>query len=62
MFYINTRYSGEVEMVDQFDNRKEARAMLSEYQLSAPEMGYYLSSRATREWRESEKDVDSDAG
>lgn len=57
MFYINTKTIDGVETVDQFETRKEAREMLSEYQMSAPEMGYYLSTRATREWRESEKEA-----
>jgi hypothetical protein len=49
--YINTRYGGSVETVDEFADPKEARKMLAEYQMSAPQMGYYLSSRCTKEWR-----------
>ena len=52
MFYINTRYGGQTETIDEFETRKEAREMLTEYRLAAPVMGYYLSIRCTREWRE----------
>jgi hypothetical protein len=52
MHYINTKHGGAVETVDEFEDRKEARKMLAEYQMSAPYMGYYLSSRSTKEWRE----------
>ena len=54
--YINTRDQyNHVETVDEFETRKEGRAMLAEYQLSAPSMGYYLSSRSSFDWRESKK-------
>lgn len=51
MKYINTRYPGYVETVDEFETYKEAREMLKEYRLASPEMGYYLSNRCTNEWR-----------
>ena len=55
MKYINMRgpYHAGVETVDQFETYKEARAMLAEYRLSDPYNNYYISSRSTREWRES---------
>jgi len=54
MIYINISYRGGVlETVDQFDTRKEAYKMLLEYQVSNPSGHYHISSRATKEWRES---------
>ena len=51
--YIQRKGSGYLETVDEFDSRKEAKAMLKEYRLSDP-MGYfYLSSRACKAWRDS---------
>ena len=52
MTYINCRTQYGVETVDEFSTRKEARAMLKEYIMSAPGMGYYLSQRCTKEWRD----------
>lgn len=51
MVYIQRKGAGYLETVDQFETRKEARAMLSEYQLSDYSAIYYLSSRACKEWR-----------
>jgi len=51
--FVNTKAGGAVETVDSFETRREAREMLREYQMSAPGMGYYLSTRATKDWRES---------
>jgi hypothetical protein len=48
--YINTKAQGAVETVDEFETRKEGLAMLKEYRISAPGMGYYLSGRCTKEW------------
>ena len=50
-YYIqrHSPHSG-LETVDQFDSRKEARAMLVEYSLSDPAADYYISSRACRAW------------
>ena len=55
MHYINMRgpYHTGVETVDEFETFKEARAMRDEYNLSDPVNTYYVSSRSTREWRES---------
>lgn len=53
-FYINRRdhESRQLETVDEFDSRKEARAMLTEYQISDHGAEYYISTRCTRDWRE----------
>lgn len=51
MFYINMKNGREVETVDEFETRREARDMLAEYVMSAPGAGYYISTRATAEWR-----------
>ena len=53
-YYIQRRcpQSG-LETVDQFDSRKEARAMLAQYSMSDPVAEHYISSRACRAWRES---------
>lgn len=50
MTFINWRGSHGVETVDEFASRKEARAMLAEYNL-AYGGGCYLSQRCTRDWR-----------
>lgn len=51
MFYIQLKTGREIETVDEFETRKEARAMLREYQMLSGE--YYISSRACKEWRAS---------
>jgi hypothetical protein len=48
--YIQRKGAGYLETVDEFDSRKEARAMLAEYRLSDPSACYYLSSRACKDW------------
>jgi hypothetical protein len=50
MTYIQRKGDGYLETVDEFNTRKEARAMLSEYQLGDPYGHYYLSSRACKGW------------
>ena len=50
MIYIQRKGDGYLETVDAFETRKEARAMLSEYQLSDYSAVYYLSSRACNAW------------
>ena len=52
MIYIQRRGDGYLETVDEFDTRKEAKAMLAEYRMSDPSADYYLSSRACKAWRE----------
>jgi hypothetical protein len=48
--YIQRKDSDQLETVDEFDTRKEARAMLAEYRLSDPFASYYLSSRPCKGW------------
>lgn len=55
MTYINMKSVYGVETVDEYETYKEARAMIKEYRLSDSSNDYYLSSRSTREWRESKK-------
>lgn len=58
MVYINGKsvYDNEVETIDQFSTRKEARTMLQEYKLAyGGSYTLWLSQRATKEWRESDK-------
>lgn len=55
MVYIQRKSGADLETIDQFETRKEGRAMLSEYQLSDNSAVYYLSSRACKQWRESER-------
>lgn len=43
--------SGLRETVDEFESRKEARAMLAEYRMSDPCGTYYLSQRCCKAWR-----------
>lgn len=51
MIYIQRKDSNGLETVDEFETRKEARAMLKEYQLSDRYGYYYLSSRCCKAWR-----------
>ena len=50
--YINYRAYGEVETIDEFETRKEARAMLTEYQMAFTEGRLYLSQRPTKQWKD----------
>jgi hypothetical protein len=50
MIYIQRKSNGYLETVDAFDNIKEARVMLKEYQLSDRTAEYYLSRRACKAW------------
>ena len=53
MKYINYRYNGEIETIDEFETYKEARAMLAEYRLA---YGYgaelWISQRCTKDWKD----------
>lgn len=52
MVYINWKISGKVETVDQFETRKEAKLMISEYQMAYGYQGeVYISNRCTKDWR-----------
>jgi hypothetical protein len=50
MIYIQRKSEGFLETVDACSSLKEARAMLSEYQLSDKHAIYYLSRRACKAW------------
>ena len=50
--YINRKGQGQVETVDEFDTRKEARAMLAEYRMADPSAHHYLSSRPCEGWND----------
>ena len=49
--YIQRRGNGQLETVDEFATRKEAREMLKEYQLADSGAHYYTSTRACAHWR-----------
>lgn len=51
MIFIQRKDSRQLETVDEFDNLKEARAMLIEYRISDPTATYYLSRRPCKQWR-----------
>jgi hypothetical protein len=57
MPYINRRSinhpSQGVETIDFFSTRREAVKMLREYSIADYSAEYYISSRSTKEWRES---------
>ena len=53
MRYINIKQDGKVETVDQFETYEEAKKMRDEYNMSDSYNYYYISSRSTKDWRES---------
>jgi hypothetical protein len=52
MVYIQRKGDGYLETVDEFETRKEAKAMLAEYNMSDLYAEYYLSSRPCKAWKE----------
>jgi len=52
MIYIQRKQGRDLETVDEFPTRKEARAMLAEYRMSDPGAHFYTSGRACRAWAE----------
>jgi hypothetical protein len=50
--YINIENNGKVETVDEFETRKEAVLMITEYRISDYSNDYYLSQRSTKEWKD----------
>ncbi len=60
--YINQKENGEVETIDEFDTRKEAREMLGEYQMAFHGGDIYLSNRCTNDWRDTSACIDSMEG
>jgi hypothetical protein len=49
-FYIQRKDGRNLETVDEFDTRKEARAMLAEYRMADPSAYHYISTRPCRDW------------
>jgi len=52
MYYIQRKDQYYLETVDEFNNYREARAMLAEYRMSDYSARYYISSRACKDWKE----------
>jgi len=52
MKYINRKDSNGVETVDEFKTTKEAKDMLTEYQVSDTSAQYYISQRACGNWKD----------
>lgn len=50
--YINRIGNGYRETVDEFDSRREARKMVSEYTFGDPAGRYYVSTRCCANWKE----------
>lgn len=50
-YYIQRKDSRYLETVDEFSTRKEAHAMLTEYQLADPSARHYISTRCCANWR-----------
>lgn len=48
--YIQRKDNRQLETVDEFEDIKEARAMLEEYRLSDRYGNYYLSTRPCKDW------------
>lgn len=53
--YIQRKDGKDLETVDEFTTRKEARAMFKEYQASDRSATYYTSTRSCRHWVQSDK-------
>jgi len=51
MNYIQRKDGKQLETVDQFETRKEAREMVKEYRMSDPSAHYYISSRPCKDWK-----------
>jgi hypothetical protein len=53
MVYIQRKdvHTGQLETVDEFETRKEAREMVKEYRISDRTAIFYMSSRACKEWK-----------
>ena len=51
MIYIQRKDGKDLETVDEFETRKEAREMLKEYRLSDRSASYYISSRCCKVWK-----------
>jgi hypothetical protein len=49
-FYIQRRDAYQLETVDEFSTRKEARKMLAEYIQADSSAFYYISARHCKSW------------
>lgn len=50
-YYMQRKDGRNLETVDEFETRKEARAMLAEYRLSDRSADYYISTRPCKDWK-----------
>ena len=53
-YYIQRKDGRDLETIDEFETRKEARAMVKEYRLSDPSADYYISTRCCKAWKDAE--------
>ncbi len=51
-YYIQRKGEHQLETVDEFETRKEARAMLAEYRMADPTAEHYLSTRPCKNWED----------
>jgi len=51
MIYINIKYNGHIETIDEASTMKEARQMVREYNYLNDGVKYYISNKCTNEWR-----------
>ena len=53
MYYINGKYQGQIETVDETESFKDAKYLVAEYRMAfGSEWQLWISSRSTKEWRE----------
>ena len=52
LHYIQRADGRNLETVDEFTTREEARAMLAEYRMADPSAAFYISNRACKGWRD----------
>jgi hypothetical protein len=52
MLYIQRQQGRKRETVDECNTRSEATFLVSEYRLAEPNVKYYISRRACKEWNE----------
>jgi len=50
MVYIQRKDGKQLETVDEFGSRKEAREMLTEYRMADRSAEYYTSQRPCKDW------------
>lgn len=51
MTYIQRKSGNQIETVDEFTTKKEAKEMLIEYIISDQSAMFYLSTRPCKHWR-----------